>query len=329
MNLQSVEPVRRTAWLLCVLAGTLAACVSVWIGGRKKLRAKTLLLFFPLAVPLGFLTARLALWLVSPDWYLFREADFWDFSSGGFMLYGAVGGVALAAWLAARFTGESAGKLLDAVAAPGMALVAVFRFSEGIIGMGYGRPMEEWFDPWGEYSYFPMEDPEPLLRFPFGIPDYYGDYHFSIFLLEGLAAAVFVFLLLRKKGNMPGSVFLLAVMLYAAAQTTLESLRVDHVMKWGFVRISQLISGVLAAGCLLLCAVRRKQQGGKMPFVVWIGFAACVGVILAMEFAAEKKILFLQWMRMDLCYFVMALASLAMLVLSARAWKKTFAAASR
>ena len=41
--------------------------------------------------------------------------------------------------------------------------------------------------------------------------------------------------------------------------------------------------------------------------------------------ALEKKILFLQWMRMDLCYLVMACASLGLILICARVWKRAYA----
>ncbi len=308
---------------LCLALGCLAALI--WLFLRTRSLGKDRVLSFALlALLLGFLLARLGICLVSQGWYLFRENFFFNFARGGFMLYGALAGVVLAARMIFRGPGET-GRMLDAAAAPGMLLIAVCRFAEGIIGVGYGRNMEDWFDPWGEFTFFPLENPEPLLRFPFGIPDYYGDYHFSIFLLEGLAALVFLMLLRRKKAEAPGGIFLLGLILYAGAQTTLESLRADSLPKWGFVRVNQLLSAVVLVGVLLLCTLRLRKSGRPFPLGAWCGVPACMGVILAMEFALEKKILFLQWMRMDLCYAVMACASLGLILICARVRKRAFA----
>ena len=311
---------------LCLALGLAAAAVWLYFRAKGKMKEGTVLRFLLLALPLGFFLSRLGICLVSQGWYLFRENFFFNFQRGGFMLYGAMGGAALAALLTARSTGQSAGKLLDLLAAPGMLAISVVRFAEGIIGVGYGRMIEEWFDPWGGFSYFPLEDPEPLLRFPFGIPDYYGDYHFSVFLLEGIAALVFLFLLVRRKAEVPGAVFLLGLLLYAGAQTTLESLRADSLPRWGFVRVNQLLSAVVFALGIFLCTRRLRQCGKEIPWPAWIGMILCMGIILAMEFAAEKKILFLQWMRMDLCYFVMALSSLGLVLIGGNTWKRAYAA---
>ena len=40
----------------------------------------------------------------------------------------------------------------------------------------------------------------------------------------------------------------------------------------------------------------------------------CCGVVMAMEFALDQKIGFLKWMRMDLCYLVMAAASVGIIL---------------
>ncbi len=317
----SIGPVSVRVYGLCLALALLAALC--WMLARaRNLKEGTVRVFALLALPLGFLSARLAQCLVSQGWHLLRPDFFFNFQRGGFLLYGAVGGTVLAALIAAKITRQSPGTLLDLAAAPGMLVIAVCRFAEGLIGVGYGRSIAEWFDPWGEYTFFPLEDPEPLMRFPFGIPDYYGDYHFSVFLLEGLAALAFLLILRKKKSPVPGAVFLLGLILYAGAQTTLESLRADSLPKWGFVRVSQLLSGILLVLILAGFTRRLLKAGRPFPVLPWVGTAACMGLILAMEFALEKKILFLQWMRMDLCYLVMAAASAGLTLIGVRQWKR-------
>ena len=287
MQKLALGPVTLWVYGLCLAAGVLAA--FFWLKARcRKMKGDTALRFTLLALPLSFLLARLGQCLISQGWHLFRQDFFFNFRRGGYLLYGALAGVMISAWITGKRTGQSAGRLLDAAAAPGMLLIAVTRFAEGIIGVGYGRSMEEWFDPWGEYTFFPLEDPEPLMRFPFGIPDYYGDYHFSIFLLEGIAAVIFLLILRRKTADQPGALFQLGLILYAGAQTTLESLRADSLPKWGFVRVNQLISGIVLAVILVLLTRKLLARGKQIPWGSWIGMISCMGMIMAMEFALEK-----------------------------------------
>ena len=323
MQSLSLGSVHLQVYGLCLALSLLAG--FCWMMARSRgLKENTVLIFGLFALPLGFLLARLSQCLVSQGWHLFRENYFFNFRRGGFMLYGAMAGAALAAWIAGKITLQPPGRILDAASVPGLLVIAVCRFAEGLIGVGYGRSIAEWFDPWGEFTFFPLEDPEPLCRFPFGIPDYYGDWHFSIFLLEGLAALVFLLILRKKSSEIPGALFLLGLILYAGAQTTFESLRADSVPKWGFVRVNQLISGILLVLCLILCTRRLLKAGKPFPAAAWIITLCCMGIILAMEFALEKKILFLQWMRMDLCYLVMALSSLGLILAGAGVWKRAY-----
>ena len=48
------------------------------------------------------------------------------------------------------------------------------------------------------------------------------------------------------------------------------------------------------------------------------------GIATAMEFALEQKIGFLDWMRGDLCYLVMALCSAGMFTIVFSKWKKAY-----
>ena len=314
-------------WIYGLSLALGAGIALFWMNHRLRgaCREGTVPLFAMLAIPLGFFCARLAQALVSQGGYLFRQDFFFHFSRGGYLLYGAMAGIALAAWITGRITRQPASLLLDRLSAPGLLLIALCRFSEGLIGCGYGRPIEEWFDPMLEQTMITLEDSTPLLRFPFGIQNYYGEWCWSIFLLEGFTALLFLALVLKKRTAAPGGTFLLALLLYAGAQTLLESLRADSIPRWGFVRVNQLLSAVAVLGVLLVSSLRGIRRGGAFPWRSWAGLALCVGLIIAMEFAVEGKIAFLQWMKMDVCYGVMALGSLGLILSVYPVWKTAWA----
>ena len=89
----------------------------------------------------------------------------------------------LAAVTAAGATRKRTAGILDAAAAGAALMIAGERFCEYLIGMGYGIGIQEWFDPIYEWSMIEWENPEILYRFPFGIQDYYHDWHFAVNLL--------------------------------------------------------------------------------------------------------------------------------------------------
>ncbi|MGN0973062.1 MAG: prolipoprotein diacylglyceryl transferase family protein [Aristaeellaceae bacterium] len=312
---------------LVVALATAAALIWMARGTGRGLKRGTVSIFGLLAIPLGVVCARLALCLTSRGWYLFRQNFFFNFSRGGYLLYGAMAGCALAAWLTARITRQKTVLISDAAAAPAMLAIALGRLAEGLTGSGYGRGIVEWFDPWMEQSMIAWENPEPLCRFPFGMQDYYGEWHWSVYLLEALAAVIILVALCRQKPLRSGGHITLMLLCYAGVQTLMESLRADSIPRWGFVRINQLISALVVAGVLLAACIlaRRKVSPGRMA-CAWIGVLASAGLIMAMEFALEQKIDFLRWMRLDLCYAVMALGSLGLILFTHTIWKRAFAA---
>ena len=273
------------------------------------------------AVPLSALGARIAYCLFNLSWFLQEGVGFFfQWQRGGFVFYGALLGGLLALYAVSRLNSLSFGRLADAAAAPAALVIACGRLAEGLVGVGYGRNILDWFDPYQEQSMIAWEDPSPLFRFPFGAPDHYGDWNFAIFVPEALAAAVILVILLRVRPVKPGGRALLLVLLYAACQAILESMRQDSVQRWGFVRVSQLLSGVAVAAVLFICC-RRLHRG--FP-AAWAGILLCMGVVMAMEFALEQKIGFLVWMRMDVCYLVMLLACLGMIFFTLPVWRRAF-----
>ncbi len=312
-----------------VMAASAAAALALmaWQGKKQGLKAGTVSWFAVLCIPLALLCARIGYCLVMLDWLLDRGLDFlWQFSRGGYMLYGAVLGGILAGLFTAKITRQPLGGIFDAAAAPTALMIAVCRIAEPLVNLGYGYDIEEWFDPFEEKCMVAWEDPSVLFRFPLGEQNYYGVWCFAVYLPEALTALIIFFILLCMKKRRPGGKALLMMLLYAAMQPFWESMRQDAVLKWGFVRASQLFSGIAIAIVFFICW-RMLPASQRKPGLLWrtVGFIllSC-GLVLVMEFALEQKIGFLTWMRMDLCYLVMALACLGFIFSVLPVWKKAF-----
>ncbi len=302
-----------------------AALLWMSLSARKNaIPARAVSTFAVIALPLGVLCSRAGWCLARLDWVSQQEHFFFQFQRGGGMLYGALLGVLLALWVTARIQKLPFARLADLTAAPGLLVIAIGRLAEGLVGEGYGRNVYEWFDPWGEQSLIAWEDPSPLFRFPFAVPDHYEEYNFAIFVLEAFAAILMLVLVLCSRRRKAGAKAVLALLLYASMQAVFESMRQDSVLRFGFVRVNQLLSGVLVLILLIICmrgAGKLKPVQRTMPFVELI---VCCGIIMAMEFALEKKIDFLTWMRMDVCYMVMALGALGLIFTVLPLWRKAF-----
>ena len=316
-------------YALIVLAAALAALAVMAVRRRRYgLKPGTTAVFGILAVLLGFLFGRLGYCLVSLSYVMGRDwAYFNQMNLNACMFYGAAAGVGLAGWLTGLLMKEKPAAVLDAAAAPAALLTAVGRFAETLIERGYGESIEDWFDPMMERSMIALEDTEALCRWPFAYElGFYQDWRFSIFLWEAVGALVIFGILLGMKKRRDGAAAVLFLLLYAGMQTTFESMRRDDMLCWSFVKVSQLLSGILVLLLAVLCWARLPAEQRKPAALIRAAalVLVCCGVIMAMEFALEQKILFLMWMRADVCYALMAAASLGLIFSVLPLWRRGY-----
>lgn len=307
------------------LALALSAAVSlVLLAARcRNLKAGAASWFGMLALVLGVLCARLLYGLVRFDWLLEKgAAQMVRFTGGGYVLYGAVLGGMLAAWLTGKITGEKPSRLLDAATAPAALMIALSRLAETLVGQGYGRYIADWFDGESGMSLFVLENTSFFERFPFAVQDMYEEWCWAVFMLEAVFAIVLLVVMLRVHAKRDGSRAMLFLLLYAASQALCEGLREDEVLRWGFVRVNQILSAVTVAGVLLCCCLRLKEKATRQVVLAWCGTLCGMLLMIAMEFAVEKKIVWLEWLPMDMCYLITALSGVLMTVSILPIWKK-------
>lgn len=280
-----------TAYVLCV-AGALALGMLLlgYTCRRQNLRRGTAFRLSVCALPLALLGARLFYCVARISFFasigLENILYLWQ---GGYALWGAVGGTALAAVWVARQTRQPLAKLLDALAAPGALAIALCRFAEYFSGEGRGPVMEN-----EAFSFFPVAVFNPE----------YEEWELAVFVMEGIAALVILLVLLGKQRKSGDNARLL-LLLYSACQVVLESLRRDDCLRWMFVRVSQLTAVIVLALMMLIAVIRRNREKrlNPKPAVMWgIVFLVCVGLCIWMEFAQDKSPDLPMWA----CYMIMA-----------------------
>ena len=285
-------------WLSCIIGAVLALALCAVRVGKTALQKKTCLLFSVLAVLLGVFFSHFFYCLMRFDHVINQEnvLSFLTFWKGGFMMYGGVAGVMIAAWLSCRCKASATLQLWDAIAPAGALMIAVARIAEGFSGQGYGEYLyEEGF----------------FCRFPFAIFDpYYEFWAWNLYLPEALWAILLcaVLLCLSKKAK-EGDRALLLLGLYAAAQVLFESLRRDDYLRWGFVRCSEVLSAVVLLIVLLCYHIRSGKGHALRKILCWCVFALMIFTCLMLEFATEKRAPMLTFLnRLDIggCYAVMA-----------------------
>ena len=311
---------------LAIAAAAAVALILAAAGFRRAgLSGDALSLFAVLALPLGFLGGRLGYCLAAWDWVKQEGISFFfQFSRGGYMFYGALAGGLLAAALAAKGSGERFPKLADALAVPMLVLVALGRLAEGLVEQGYGWGIADWFTEDYGMSLFALEDPSFFYRLPFGVPDMYGNHNWAVFVFEALVACGLAFVVSRASVRREGGRAALALLLYAATQELGESLRQDAVLRWGFVRVNQVLGAVVIVTLLALCyALARPRKPARLALSA---VEVVVGALLvtAMEFALEKKFSALEWVPMDVCYVFSAVGCLIMILAVRPLWRAAF-----
>ena len=228
--------------------------------------------FILMAIPLCLLLARLVYVLARLDFFLERgEGMALRLWQGGYTLWGAIPGFLLAGILTARLAGLKSSNLLDILTPAGLLMLALGRFCEGLSGQGFGE-----------------ESSTKLSFFPFAVVNEYGEWRWAIFMLEGMAALLFMLILFKEKNLYPGGVLRHALTLLCASQILFESLREDEFLRWGFVRLGQLLPAIL----LLLLMITASKKAGEdrrvpIPFAGSM-FAFLILLVIALEFAFDK-----------------------------------------
>lgn len=304
MEAMEIGSLRVFPFGIAVAAALAAGACWSWKAAGKARERKAIEIFWLLALPLGLGLAHLGWALANLDMIedYFVEVLL-DFPGGGFLLYGGLAGAVLAGGIACRLSGVRAGMLADLLAGPWLLLGTVCALGEGMIGMGCGWKVEDWFSPESGMSLLAREEPEGLVsffsRFPFAVRDpFYGYASWAVFLPMALGMGLGLWRACRIPGDGSGRRAVFSLAWYAAVRIFYESLRQDDIPKWGFVRVNQ----VLSAAVLLILLMLRFRREGKIR---WGSLALLLGgaaLVAAMEFALEKKIGFLEWMPMDLCY---------------------------
>ncbi len=125
--------------LAAALSAAAAFALMALLGKKQGLRQGTVSWFAVLSIPLALLIAHVGYSLVMLDWLRDQGMEFfWQFSRGGYMLYGALLGGILAGALTAKITRQPLGGILDAAAAPTALMIAACRMAEPLENLGYG-----------------------------------------------------------------------------------------------------------------------------------------------------------------------------------------------
>lgn len=238
-----------------------------------------------LGIPLTWLGARLVYCLVNIPYYFDTVENpalmlrFWE---GGFSLYGAMGGMALAALLTAKWQRVSPAVLLDGLALGAPVGVIIERLAQTGTSIGWGRYIQsEWLQPIGvtENLWHPV-------------------YLYQAAVTAILLLALLAWLGARRGALVSGDLTLVFMTFYGCAEVVLESLCKDgHLtVRDGLVHMNQIIAIVLPVIALTVWSVRLAKKGDKKSqratlwlVIAWVITLACIGIGIKQEFAVDRN----------------------------------------
>ena len=327
--------------MILPIAGALAMTAT---GMRKaRLKKETASWFALLAFPLCFIAARLGFCLFIIDQIIGNE-DFgmiFRVGEGGFLLWGALGGGILAAWITGKITKQPSGRIADRTVVATCLLIAAGRIISGLVfkDQGIGMALADWFDTeWmdpeeaelaNRFSLFALEDYSFFERLPFAVQNYYDEWCWAIFIPEAIWACVMALITSRCKAKDGGRIILFLI-LYSCGQIVLEAMlrgEVLHLPWLGFVRANQVICATVLVIVIAVCLKRiKKEEQGKTALICFAQIIPAILILVAMEFAAfEKKITLIFYWPADICHLLAGLACLWMGLAAGRVWKKAYA----
>ena len=329
--------------LLMVLPAVGALALTALHIRKAGLKNETAGWFALLAVPLCFVLARLGFCVFVIDQMLGNE-DFgmiFRVGEGGFLLWGALCGGLLAAWITGKITKQSSARIMDSAVVGACLLIAAGRIICGLIfkDQGIGFPLSDWFNTdWldpeeaeyaNRFSLFALEDYSFFERLPFAVQNYYEEWCWAVFVPEALWACAMAWITFRCRAK-DGGKTLLFIILYSCGQIVLEAMlrgEVLHLPWLGFVRANQVLCAVALVTVTCIC-LKQLEGGerGKEAIRCFAQIIPAIGIVVAMEFAAfEKKITLIQSWPADVCHLLALGACVWMGLAAGRVWKRAYA----
>ncbi len=259
---------------LAALSMAALLAVSFLVLRKKGADYDAFIRFSVLAIPFAFLGSRIAFCLSNTAYYLETIGDpslMLHVLDGGASMTGAMVGVILAAAIAAKWSRQPVGLLMDAAAFGMPAALIIERLAEPLCEMGWGKYFQSTaFSFMAELT----QDMHPVFA-----------YEAIIAAIIGIAMLVYF----RKYKAQHGDALGFFLVLYGCCQTVLESLRNDgHMKVIHFVRINQVAGIAMAAIVLIVWSIRCFRRGGKREATIsWLLTAVCIGFGVVQEFAAD------------------------------------------
>ncbi len=317
---------RAVHWSAIIITMGVLCCLSLTIAlyRQRSETLKAILFYFPMAVVLGLLIARLIHWYFNTEIYGSLGAALTDFDLGSFSIPGVILGVWLAAWLVFKLElVPNAGMLLDCTA-PGLTLMIAFVRLSALFNNTCRSRIEI--------------QPTILKSLPFSVAtiDAAGNktwplatFFLAFLVMLALAGIILGFYLRRGKRKMltpcprSGNVWRMFLLYYGAVEIVVDSLRNDsplmhfHLISYlnqysSFVSLAQVFAAATALYVLVFYSVKSIKANGFswLHAASWVGFVlSLVGIGYLGEYKVQRTAQYFK------CYSIQILSCLLMVII--------------
>lgn len=241
------------------MAILLGAVLGYFVAKRRKLHSDTVIDMVIWAIPLAIVGAR-AYYVIfdalDPNGNSYNSfLDVIAIWEGGLAIYGGVLGAILGVFILSRINKRKPGRAtfyqMADVGAPFL-----------ILGQAIGR--------WGNYvnqEAYGVQITNPnWFNTPFAVwIDSEGAYHLACYFIESMwcliGFAILMFFVFRKKEMFSGFNFAFYMIFYGIGRIVIEGFRTDSLYVFRVIRVSQLVSGILALWGVVMIAAELLKRG--------------------------------------------------------------------
>lgn len=207
-----------------------------------------------IGIVLGIIGARL--YYVAFQWSDYKDnlIRILYINEGGLAIYGALIGALLAALIYSKVKKFNFWLLCD-IGIPYVALSqAIGRWGNFFNQEAYGTPVRDTAMQWFPFA-VQIERANRLPGF-----EAYDWFHATFFYESMWCVALFAFLMFwRKRAKFTGEIFAWYLVIYGVGRAWIEGLRTDSLMLSADIRVSQVLSILLAVGSLIAIILLRKR----------------------------------------------------------------------
>ena len=222
----------------------------------------------------GLVCSRLAFCLLNQELGMMTPLHIWpQVSSGGWSMFGLIGGVFLGGWISSRIIHEKTGTILDMLCVAVLPLITAERIGENRI---------DYFD-------ISRALDSTALKNTFLSVGEDECYLATYYVAAVVAAVLFVVLLVLFFRQEPdGKLTICFLLLFGAASIITESLRYDFFLSISFVGLQQVAAALMLATGVILAIRRSNRPKSVLAVAAAVSIPLMVGAVIGLEFALDR-----------------------------------------